>query len=189
MKLIDLLARELPKFGGWPEDCIFAAYQDGYVKYYTKHKDMMVPKPFYLTQLAIVPVDFDSAIVTRDQYQSALAASQKVEWSGDGLPPVGCECEMHDSKGTWLPVVIIAKNDGFTFGWSYDYRIVLFGDKADEFRPLRSEADKKRDDAAKEMARHANDDENRGLDAGLRNCLSIYDAIAAGKVPGVKLED
>ena len=54
---------------------------------------------------------------------------------------------MQDSKGTWLPVEIIAKNDGFTFGWSYDYRIVLFGDKADEFRPLRTEAEKEREEA------------------------------------------
>ena len=77
-----------------------------------------------------------------------IGASEAQEWSGDGAPPIGCACEMQDSKGAWLPVDIIAKNDGFTFGWSYDYRIVLFGDKADEFRPLRTEAEKAREKLA-----------------------------------------
>lgn len=70
------------------------------------------------------------------------------EWNGDGVPPIGCVCEMQDSKGTWLPVEIIAKNDGFTFGWLYDYRLVFFGDKANEFRPLRTEAEKAREKLA-----------------------------------------
>lgn len=56
-------------------------------------------------------------------------------------------------------------------------------------KPLRTEAERKRNAAAKEMARHANSDEHRKFNAGLRNCLSIYDAIAAGKIPGVKLDD
>ena len=73
------------------------------------------------------------------------------EWSGEGLPPIGCACEMQDSKGAWLPVDIIAKNDGFTFGWSYDYRLVFFGDKADEFRPLRTEAEKAREKAIHDL--------------------------------------
>lgn len=109
------------------------------------------------------------------------------EWSGDGVPPIGCACEMQDSKGTWLPVDIIAKNDGFTFGWSYDYRIVLFGDKADEFRPLRTEAEKKRDaalDAIYGAIASAKREHNRSDEAD-----EVYKAIAAGKIPGVKLED
>lgn len=43
-----------------------------------------------------------------------------------------------------LLVKELPKRGGFpkganAFGLSYDYRIVLFGDKADEFRPLRTE--------------------------------------------------
>ena len=182
MKLIDLLVRELPKHGGWPDGVsILEQHSKGQV--FEIESDYCSDFRFEKAD------DWIVGTVTSDQYQSALAASHRVEWSGDGLPPIGCACEMQDSKGAWLPVDIIAKNDGFTFGWSYDYRIVLFGDKADEFRPLRTEAERKRDEAAKAMARHANDDKNRGFDAGLRNCLSIYDAIAAGKIPGVKLED
>lgn len=35
-------------------------------------------------------------------------------WSGDGLPPIGCECEAlaHDASGIWLPVKILAHDVG-----------------------------------------------------------------------------
>lgn len=91
---------------------------------------------------------------------------------------------MQDSKGAWLPVDIIAKNDGFTFGWSYDYRIVLFGDKADEFRPLRTKAERKRDEVIESIFEILNAGVSTSQDA-----IDIYDAVAAGKIPGVKLED
>lgn len=105
------------------------------------------------------------------------------EWNGDGVPPIWCACEMQDSKGTWLPVEIIAKNDGFTFGWSYDYRIVIFGDKADEFRPLRTESEKAIEYAKHIIAELCRDSASNGHSADL-----IMEAIAAGKIPGVKLE-
>lgn len=114
-----------------------------------------------------------------------IGASEAQVWNGDGVPPIGCACEMQDSKGTWLPVEIIAKNDRFTFGWSYDYRIVLFGDKADEFRPLRTEAEKARDEAIQSMASvidYRNGCSSKPL-AGW-----IYEAISAGTIPGIKLE-
>ena len=104
------------------------------------------------------------------------------EWSGDGVPPIGCACEMKDSKGAWLPVEIIAKNDVFTFGWSYDYRIVIFGDKADEFRPLRTEEEKAREIAVEAITKSA------GVFAVKSVSEKLYDEIAAGKIPGVKLE-
>ena len=105
------------------------------------------------------------------------------EWSGDGVPPVGCACEMQDSKGTWLPVEIIAKNDGFTFGWSYDYRIVLFGDKADEFRPLRIGAEKAREKLAASLhaAAGASPIELNGIGPLY---FELADAIISGSVFG-----
>lgn len=266
MKLIDLLMRELPKRGGWP---------DGAEKYCSYNGEAGAYKPggIEIKKALITGIDTQICdVVYAGQYEAALAAKNDgwiewdggecpvksgdifdvrdrhgyeylgcnlnslcaqnwsvrnsgydiiayrphkpdinsrtnddrleqdlnecighdvdvPEWNGDWVPPIGCACEMQDSKGTWLPVEIIAKNDGFTFGWSYDYRIVFFGDKADEFRPLRTEAERKRDEAAKAMARAANDDPQRMGDASVRNCMSIYDAIAAGKIPGVKLED
>lgn len=63
-------------------------------------------------------------------------------WDGTGLPPVGCECEMQNDNGQWINVCIIAQFDGFSFGWNYDCRMVYFSDKSDEFRPLRTEAER-----------------------------------------------
>ena len=113
-----------------------------------------------------------------------IGASEAQEWSGDGVPPIGCACEMRDSKGAWLLVVIISKSDGFTFGWSYDYRIVLFGDKADEFRPLRTEAEKSKSMAIGAMERSWEEVMNKPA----QSFEIIYEAIAAGKIPGIKLE-
>lgn len=110
------------------------------------------------------------------------------EWNGDGLPPIGCACEMQDSKGTWLPVDIIAKNDGFTFGWSYDYRIVIFGDKADEFRPLRTEAEKAREKLASSLhiAAGASPIELNGIGPLY---FKLADAIISGSVFGTTFKE
>lgn len=116
-----------------------------------------------------------------------IGASEAQACRVDVVPPIGCACEMQDSKGAWLPVVIIAKNDEFTFGWSYDYRIVLFGDKADEFRPLRTEAEKSREKLAASLhiAAGASPIELNGIGPLY---FELADAISAGKIPGVKLE-
>lgn len=114
-------------------------------------------------------------------------------WNGDGLPPVGIICEAKVPRSItgweWREVKVVesgihgAEKEVLV----YDLE-TTFPSWTDEFRPLRTEAERKREAAAKEMARHANSDQHRKFNAGLRNCLSIYDAIAAGKIPGVKLE-
>lgn len=197
MKLIDLLVQELPKRGGWPDGRIHA-WQDesGEIRFDTIIGHDFFPQEKVLCEnrrpkYTIKVSSSDSFVVTRYQYESALAESQKVEWSGDGLPPVGCECEARYREvdgAEWFFFRCVGVDCGVAFGWA-GKEAVAIGKGSYEFRPLRTEADKKRDAAAKEMARHANDDENRMFDAGLRNCLSIYDAIAAGKIPGVKLDD
>lgn len=107
------------------------------------------------------------------------------EWNGDGAPPVGVECEFKCATGELVEVEItaIARN-GVCFvecgknGENY----VSF---SREFRPLRTEADKKRDEAIQGMASvidYRNGCSSKPL-AGW-----IYEAIAAGKIPGVKLE-
>ncbi|HAZ2983858.1 TPA: hypothetical protein J0587_004685, partial [Salmonella enterica subsp. enterica serovar Kentucky] len=158
MKLIELLVRELPKRGGWNENWVSVTQDsDGYLccwsydnpKYNELGWEHMSGRGlsgyFQFDDCDGPSCDNAESIVTRDQYQSALAASQKVEWSGECLPPVGCECEMQDAVGYFIPVDIIANHDGFAFGWNYDRHAVYFSDKLCEFRPLRSEADKKRD--------------------------------------------
>lgn len=96
-------------------------------------------------------------------------------WDGEGLPPVGVECEMENDRGTWLPVDVIAHKDGFAFGWSYDYRIVLHSDKTEGFRPIRSPEDVARDEAIDAMR-----DVGYTLPAAIRftkeEMASLYDA-------------
>lgn len=210
MKLIDILVKELPKRDGWNENWMSVTQDsDGYLccwkcddpKYngfgWGHISGRGLSGYFLFDDDDGLSCDNAESIVTRDQYESALAASQKVEWSVDGLPPVGCECEIKFICDTppaeWFSFKLIGVHDEIAIvtldGESTWRHISKFSLDKVKFRPLRTEAERKRDEAAKAMSRHANDDENRGFDAGLRNCLSIYDAIAAGKIPGVKLED
>ncbi len=108
-------------------------------------------------------------------------------WSGEGLPPVGCECEVRYRHGgaDWGVFKCVAVDSDVAFGWCADEPVTLPGDNY-EFRPIRSEADKKR-----EVAINAILDDMRTIpcDLDLRDEVAvIYDAIAAGKIPGVKLD-
>ncbi|ENL2990876.1 hypothetical protein AB4432_002350 [Escherichia coli] len=114
-----------------------------------------------------------------------MAIKESKIWDGKGLPPVGCECEMQNEKGEWVAVDVIAKYDGFSFGWNYDYRMVYFSDKPAEFRPISSESDKKRDAAVAAMRNFATNYNNSTV---IHAINQVYDAIAAGKVPGIRLE-
>lgn len=292
MNLIDLLVKELPQRGGWPEGAEIAVQDSDSQICFSSHSDVYANKgktdwyggdwgngdwrnPFIDT----IADDRHECIVTRNQYEAALAASKAVvghdgwiewgggecpvdsdaivevryrspnlyqynndragdfawahdgidgdiiayrlqqhvidsranddrlehdlnecigqdiepTWNGDGLPPVGTICEAKVPRSItgweWREVKVVesgihgAEKEVLV----YDLE-TTFPSWTDEFRPLRTEAERKREAAAKEMARHANSDQHRKFNAGLRNCLSIYDAIAAGKIPGVKLE-
>lgn len=126
-------------------------------------------------------------------------------WSGDGLPPVGCEVEYitgilgkpdaDDNKpenGQIVRVVAHAKyedtgNDVVVATWlngNGGMRASVFSHKC--LQPIRSEADKKRDEAVTAMLSVFGSNAATGTTAALK---AIYDAIAAGKIPGVRLED
>ena len=110
------------------------------------------------------------------------------EWSGDGLPPVGCECEtIHRSCDSWQPIKVIAVNDGAVFGfWVGGNTPCALPVEVYQFRPLRTEAGKAREDAETAIRTCL-----AGTGAGITPLAAkgIYDAIAAGKIPGVKLEN
>ena len=108
-------------------------------------------------------------------------------WGGEGKPAIGEKCE-HHSGGQWEAVTIagiyenlvtgftdywMVKEDGSSYTVGNPYRL----------RPIRSEADKKRYAAIESLF--------AVLDSGVstsQDAIDIYDAIAAGKIPGVKLE-
>lgn len=266
MKLIDLLVKELPKRGGWP-DGVDAVEQDSEGRLFEMDSDYS--SDFKLEKCD----DWITDVVTKQQYEAALAASdgwiewcggdcpvdsdaivevkfrlhnqhqynndragdfdwahagrnsdiiayrlhrdinssakndqleqdlnecigQDVdipEWNGEGLPPVGVECEYSFNSGaTWFKCKIdyilgtqglVMLADVFEGGqWvsfhEYDGKL--------KFRPLRTEAEKAREAAETAMRTCL-----AGAGAGITPLAAkgIYDAIAAGKIPGVRLED
>lgn len=203
MKLIDLLVRELPKRGGWPEGaiCVVQSFVDGELYFYDKPYDASGAMRKNIGRYTIPKAsdvkmnDFGlPPSISKCQYQSALAASQKPAWNGEGLPPVRCECEWRDTNVGWLPVtikyiseqIVVMASPTNLCGVRELTEIAkdIICDKP-QFRPLRTETDKKRDDAVSKMFYALPPDKVPGKD--IRE--AIYDAIAAGKIPGVKLED
>lgn len=118
-------------------------------------------------------------------------------WNGEGLPPVGCECEYSLNGGsTWWKCKIdyIVGTQGVvmlcdTFEGVQYVQFSSYGD-ALKFRPIRSEADIKRHDAAQALCYAGGGIGKVDESAGIGSCwFDVYDAIAAGKIPGVKLDD
>lgn len=196
MKLIDLLVKELPKRGGWPNGalsitqdndsslCVWDTNDPHYDGFSWKHHtgNSLVR---YWNGEGVMPLSFDynESIVTYWQYKGALAASQKPAWNGEDLPPVGCECECqfldawHVCKVLFVgEEVIVGVIDGSERAFSVNHT---------KFRPLQSEAERKRDAAINNILTII---DCNGVDPK-NSAIQIYDAIAAGKIPGVKLED
>lgn len=172
MKLIDILAQELPERGGWIKGHYQCAQdKSGEVCFYTKGK-------IHITQYGLWSIsvgsdakhdgfsrvvitladDYAETIITREQYESALAASTP-EWDGEGLPPVGCECEYETNFDGWQSVRIeLIKSEGIAFTWlansqAYNGLDCVGVQKSGSFRPKRTEAERKRDEAVRDFVR------------------------------------
>lgn len=185
MKLIDLLVQELPARGGWP----------------CSTKDVWALKPIlreYRLEFNATPgsqwfSDPSFQSVSKEQYEAALAASKQVEWQPGALPPEGIECEVKSGKESWtLCKVVHSSSAGVAFIYleEQDACVSYLGvldsisakAAADQFRPIRTEAERKREGAIDYINMNL-DDMNEVL------ASNIYDLIASGKVPGIKLSD
>lgn len=89
---------------------------------------------------------------------SAAWKFEPVEWDGEGLPPVGCRVEANYG-GEWVEATVAYTERPEAHADAVAWREALVFDCkttrpfwADEFRPIRSEADKKRDESIKAMA-------------------------------------
>ena len=109
------------------------------------------------------------------------------EWNGDGLPPDGVECEVRYvfAASNWMPFRCVKSDAGVAFGWSGGDPVTAPIGKY-EFRPLPGHREATRDAACDKIC-DAIRDAKRKTNIIL-TAESIYDAIAAGKIPGVKLE-
>lgn len=189
MKLIDLLVQELPKRGGWPKNVTHIGQDyDRELMFYGRGSAMT---GIFLNELAIDHrrrFGGSGAKITREQYEFALAASQKPSWNGEGLPPPGIECEFISNGVSWGKVKVIGFDDEkIVIRPSGEIYYAITPSNKDVFIPLRTEADKKRDaalDAIYGAIASAKREHNRSDEAD-----EVYKAIAAGKIPGVKLED
>lgn len=193
MKLIDLLVQELPKRGGWP-DFVDSIHQDhdGEIYAWTGSSCKLLFRTGIIADNCR-PYGLDESIenvVTRNQYKSAIALLQKPAWNGEGLPPVGCECECHVDEGVIHCIVV---------GYDFDGKDVVMRNvparkyfsiqaNSGRIKPLRTEAERKRDAAAEAIDWYMPEFIPDTLN-DYYHAKKIYDAIAAGKIPGVKLDD
>lgn len=284
MKLIDILVEELPKRDGWPAKASHAVYAKRFSRVcFTVggapamtgddvsifENDGAGRGVFWLPGImlnCVEPVDYATAIITREQYEAALAAKNEgwIEWgggkhppvstntvvdvkfkngnvqsgysageyswehawqssniiayrlhqpqeeaqsksdeeaelnecigqdaspawTGEGLPPVGCVCERSWAGDKWLQCEIIFTGNEIVLV-KLETREAAYRLSDVRFRPIRSEAERKRDAAVEAIDRYMPefipDTPN-----DYYNAKKIYDAIAAGKIPGVKLDD
>lgn len=112
-------------------------------------------------------------------------------WDGVSLPPVGCEVEFSWMSEPWLKGIVkyisehtVVMEANFPDGDTSDTE-GAYCPHAMKFRPIRSEADKKRDASVGEMERGWED----VTKVPAVKFEVIYDLIAAGKIPGIKIED
>lgn len=196
MKLIDLLVKELPKRGGWPEG-VDVVEQDSKGQLFEMDSD-------YCSDFKLEKCDdWIADVVSKQQYESALAASQKPAWNGEGLPPVGAKVEFFINqkfgyRNAWIPdagteMEVVAHKtttDGNNVA-------VCYWDESgagrscclvpESLKPARTESERKHESVLESICavlEMVAQDYKRKDEAKL-----IYDAIAAGKIPGVKLED
>ena len=106
-------------------------------------------------------------------------------WDGIGLPPVGCYFEYgsHRTLAKCLGVgteTVFACKSGRDVD---DYEEFLISIPDSSFHAVRTDAERKREAAVNAMR------ESLGHAAGLIEVNNIYRAIAAGKIPGVRLGD
>jgi len=192
VKLIDILVEELPKRGGWPQGSSRCMQTDGL---YVTFPDIGDHCDFVAKCMAE-----GVRIATREQYEAALAAS-KPEWDGNGLPPVGCECE-YETNGYGIKKVRVEciTTDGIAFTWlgedpKFRGLDCINTSQSHRFRPIRSEADKKRSECVIALSRI--DPQAMPFEYGEKHSdgsligpfwYELYDAIAAGKIPHIRID-
>lgn len=109
------------------------------------------------------------------------------KWDGNGLPPVGCECltQKEALSKEWTECKILAHTE---FGGLpcavFQTKNTISCSSEGLFRPIKSEADKKREKAIDLISEICRSSASNSHSAEL-----IYDAISSGKITGIKLED
>lgn len=125
-----------------------------------------------------------------DRFKEELH-SHREKWDGNFPIPAGTEVEVHfdgDDCRVWTPFrVEYMCGDVVVL---HDYRIDgvdAYNQKTLSFRPIRSEADKKRDEAISSMKKLWSEQCQSGRDRRDFDEFT-YDCIAAGKIPHIRID-
>lgn len=170
---------------------------DGEVRFFNSEEKTVASYAFFVKKITnktrsfgVTAIELPSEyFVTRAQYEAALVAKNAVAtWNGEGLPPVGAVCErnFYDRSGdNWKKVTILFSGKQ-TMVMDYDGAELFLPTSLAlaHFRPLRTEAERKREAAIDPIKKILCSPSQTVALAG-----KVYDAIAAGRIPGVKLED
>lgn len=138
-------------------------------------------------EVEMIPLDECDGSRAEDDLNECIGQDATPVWNGEGLPPVGIEIEYKFAKANYRTdfsrgkVLAYGMHNVFMEHWASKNEFIQSLDKI-EFRPIRTEAERKRDAAISAMM------ESLGHAAGMIEVANIYRAIAAGKIPGVKLE-
>lgn len=131
---------------------------------------------------------------TASQQFESFAGNEKLQdWDGKSPPPVGVECEWQDKNTqTWMGVSIVYSSEWVTVirelkgEDAVEIAIENYGDEDRRvFRPIRTEAERKREDSIAAMRNFATNYNNSEV---IHAIEKMYDSIAAGKIPHIKLE-
>lgn len=136
-------------------------------------------------ELDNVAHQFDSS---SQQFES-LATKQHKGWNGEGLPPVGTECEwLASGDHDWMKVRVLAYHEDEVWLQPLNGAQSFSVGNPDDFRLIPTEAERRRHVFAKSLCDHLDDLTEWDSPVGKVHALAIYDAIADGQIPGVKLE-
>lgn len=140
------------------------------------------------TDLAVEKVD-GGCLVTDDDARRIEKLLRNEVWDGEGLPPVGVECEMSYAGDEWHKCVIIAKGEEQIIYQAQGSREFSGHRDNYRFRPIRSEADKKKEEAIKAIFDTlAQYDNLKGCHTYEGKADYMFSAIAAGKIPHIRID-
>ncbi|VYS78188.1 hypothetical protein [Citrobacter amalonaticus] len=204
MKLIDILVRDLHKFGGWPEGAVecHRFVDEANIDFYDADgqwdDDCFLKYGAFAREVVREQVlACESESITRSQYEAALASS-KPEWDGVGLPPVGVNAEVFfsaDTEPKWHS--FLAKFIG------ENHVIALVGMeeisyKKDElltsevkFAPLRSEEVRKHDEITQSILDVLNDYDFELVHIRSdqkRIATDLVERINSGMIPHIRID-
>lgn len=111
-----------------------------------------------------------------------------IEWDGQGLPPVGCECEI-SRVVDWTPVTIKYISDHYVVFTTFGGNEGCYQTCSRQFRPIRTEAERKREKIAESLVRFLDMETDIENPFRKRDVQTFIDYIKAGEIPGIRLTD